>query len=191
MQEQERDKLIIWGAVIVGGYFVVVKPLMGMLGSDPADTNLIEEQAMTNPADNPFSVQFQGFVDNFNANPSYDSNGNRMSMADVYHLIKNWYDFDDPNLTGKLKDIADWSESINDAFSFWTGGPDINKVLSVFSQLTNQNQVASIAAYFAYNFNKDLFHYLRYGKSISDWLPNGLSASELALLIKQINNLPE
>lgn len=187
----ERDKLILYAGGIAAAYFLVVRPIMSAVGISPEDQAKIEDQNTKEPAENAFSIQFQPFIDNFNANPSFNADGSKMDIATFYHTIKQWYDDKDPNLTGAFYNIANWAETINDSLSFWNwAGPHVDAILAVFAQMTNKQQVSSVANYLLYNYNKELLHLLRYGSGILPTIPNGLSGSQLALLIDQINNLP-
>lgn len=179
-----ESEVILYGAIIAGTYFLVVKPLMNSLGGDPKDQQLVDSINSTSPDENPFSSQFQDFVDNFTQNAP------GVSIEETYKSLADSYDNNELTVGTKAYNVARWGNEIDDAFSFWSGGPDVNKVFAQFAQIPNKTAVASLAAFMLYAKGKELFHFMRYGRGLP-WVPNGLSIAELAQIIRTVNNLPD
>ncbi len=185
-------KVAIGGALLVGGYFMIVKPLMNVLGINPEDTATVNNQVSSSASDNPFNALFQPAVDYYQSHPS-NTGGVPDTINVAFQKIKAAYDdgtlatlaASDPGYTDmfhvaqiadKLKDIYFWQ---------WLKGYSADDVISLFSQITSQIQLAELAEYMLYNFNVDLLPGLRAGL-----LKFGLNDTQLASLISQIDNLP-
>lgn len=181
--DKNTEKLLVSGGLILAGYLLVVKPLMNTLGIDPADQAKVDQQTNTPAADNPFSPTFQPFVDNFTQNQ-----GGGVTIPQAMQAV--YADFQAGNLQpGNALQLATWADTLKSSLG-WFFAPDINAILSVFTQMSNKTQCAALAAYCAYNFNKDLLHWLYYGSSIIPAIPYGLSEAQLAIIVTEVNNLP-
>lgn len=180
----EDDALII-GALVIGGIFAI-KAIPAMFGIDPANENEVKDQKTVDQSENPFSPFFQPLLDYLAANQPAG-----LTVADVMQQLKQLGD------SGQLQpgqsgyDVWNWANIIRGAFSMWNIWPHYDVVVGVFNQMTNQTQCASLAAYFAYNYNEDLLTYLHSGGSLVQMIPMGLNYDQIAIIVKQINNLPE
>lgn len=183
--DQGTEKLIKDVGLIGAAYFLVVRPILTSIGVDPADTETVKAQNNTSPDENPFSPQFAPFLAFWQANQPAG-----LSVQDGMMQIASMYD--DGTLTpgSEADNTAKWGEQIISALSVWNWVADTQAVLSVFSQMQNQIQVASLAAYLAYAHNKELLTYLHYGGAAIPWIPNGLPESQVAQIINLVNNLP-
>lgn len=180
----EGDALVI-GGVVVLSYFLVVKPIMNLLGGNPEDQQTISNQANQAPAENYFSLQYQPFVDNFNANPSFNTDGSRMTMQQFFKIIKANNDDGTPIMLNGVN-IAQLGEDLESALSPWVVWTNSTDVISVFSELTNKTQVSSLAAYVYYNYGKDLLSQLQ-----GSIFKTGLSPADLSTLINRLDALPD
>lgn len=186
-------KVAIGGAVIVGAYFVVVKPLMNILGINPADTAAVNDQVSTPAAANPFNASFQPAVDYYASHPAKDSTGAPVTINTAFQQIKAAYDNGtlaslaaSDSSYSDIYTVAQIGEKLNDIYFWqWIKGYSADDVISLFSQIHTQTQLAELAEYMLYNFNVDLLPGLRAGL-----LKFGLNDTQLAALINQITNLP-
>lgn len=178
----EGDVMLTAGIVVVG--VIGIKYLLASFGSSAEDSATVANQHTVTPAQNPFNPSFQPFLDNWNA---YQQ-GN--TVADG--MTTFYAEFQAGTLPAGTDSfqIATWADTLKSALSVWNWTVDTNAVFSVFSQMVSQIQCANLAAYVSYNFNKDLLTWLHYGGSPVPWVPNGLSDSQVAIIVNQINALP-
>lgn len=198
--------------IVIGGvsallYFFVIKPLL----NTGTNQDLIDEQALP-PTQNPFSYQFQPFVDFFNNNTptitassagnffsmflslSTPSDGttttnNSPSMSDFFKYLKNNPGAPSPWGYLDTADLSARAEHLKAAIDVSPLNPiatsDQSAATSAFAGLTKQLQIAFIACYFWYNWNLDLLSYL-HGSLFSP----GLTPANLSALIQTVNALP-
>lgn len=179
----EGDVVLVGGLVL--GFFLVAKPLLDQFGADPADVATINTQKTAQPSANCFSYQFTPFVQNFNAHPSYNDDGSVMTMQQFFQVVKANNDAGQPLLIDGSINIAQLGENLRSALSAWVVATDSTEVFAVFANFYNQTQVASLAAYLAFNYNQDLLTALT-----GSLFKTGLSTSDLALLIREMSALP-
>ena len=91
--------LITTGGLVIGGFFLVRYILKSLnIGVDPADVATIQAAQTAAPAGNPFNPQFNPFVDLYNQNVPFDSNGNPFTMQSFFTQLKQVGDAN-PNFT--------------------------------------------------------------------------------------------
>lgn len=173
--------VLMYGALFAGGYLFILKPLIGMLGTSPEDAATIQNQEKVPPSLNSFNPQFQPLVD------SWNENNPTVSLGSYMQGLKAKYDDNSPLNSGdpNVDVIVNGAEAIHDALSWHHISTDGAAIVGVFSQLKYQQQVASMAAYFYYNFGKDLFNALQ-----GSLFKAGLNGSDLAQVIAYVNLLP-
>jgi hypothetical protein len=186
-------RVAVGGGIAVAGYFLVVKPLMNVLGINPADTESVNDQISTAATDNPFNAMFKPAVDYYNSHPGKDADGNPLTINVAFQQIKAAYDSgtlaalaaSDSSYSDIYK-IAQIAEKLNDIYFWqWLKGYSADDVISLFSEISTQLMLAELSEYMLYNFNVDLLPGLRAGL-----LKFGLNDTQLAGLISEINNLP-
>jgi|SRR5579862_3343364 len=176
---------LVLGGALIAGFFFVLKPALDLFGANPEDVATIDRQKAQAPTANCFSYQFAPFVNNFNANPSYNQDGSVMSMQTYYQIVKANNDAGTPVLGLNNINIAQLGENLISALSPWVLATDSNNVFAVFGNFNNQTQIASMAAYLMFNYNKDLLSMLT-----GSIFKVGLGPADLATLIHQVNALP-
>lgn len=176
--------VLVTGAVVVVGVFAI-KSLISNFGTDPANKQLVEDQAATTPAQNPFSPNFQPYLDFWAANqPS------GLSVSDGMWQLNQMANDGTLQPGSEGYNTVNWFGTIQDALSVWNWTSDVNAVMSVFNQMTSQLQCAALAAYASYVDDKDLLHWLHYGGSPIPFVPNGLSTDQVAEIVRLVNALP-
>jgi hypothetical protein len=105
-------------------------------------------------------------------------------MGQYYPAIRQEYFAGQLTGTGAYV-IANCAENMYTAIEGFHLTTDSETILAAFGQLTNQIQVSEIAAYMYYNFTVDFYSWLQ-----GSLFKQGLSPSELATVVKQVNNLP-
>lgn len=182
-----EEDVIIGGLLLGGAYFFVVKPLMNAFGVDPADSNTVNQQANTGSDNNPFDPAFQPFIDFYTANQP------DISLPEYCKAIQKMYLYHDPEplIEGtSAYNTAMWGENLHYALNWWNLTPDTDAVKAIFNQVTSQVEVAALSAYMAYNYQKDLLHYIHFGGNLLAWIPNGLTEAETAQIVNRVNSLP-
>jgi len=181
-----EEKLITNGLLIGALVIFVVKPVLNTLGVSDEDRQKVADQGATTPAENPFSPNFNPFLQYWqNSQPA------GLSVADGMAQIYEGFEAGTLDRNSQAFLIASWADTLDSALSVWNWSVDTNAVFSVFNQMTSQTQCAALAAYVGYVYGKDLFHWLHYGGSAIPFIPNGLSESQVAIIIDEVNNLPE
>jgi hypothetical protein len=183
MSDDDKD-LLFTGAIVVG-VVLVGKSLLNTLGVSGEDKQAVDDQGAVVPDENPFSYQFQPFIDLWS--PRY---GNA-TMQEYWQGMKQWYDGQsgNPQLTGDHTDIAVYAESIYKSIGFWQT-IDENTITFVFNEIQGQVDVAAIDAYLSINKNVDLLSFLRSGQRYILILHWGLTDTILAGIIAHVNALP-
>lgn len=183
----EVDEGLIIGGVLVGAaYFFVVRPLVNNFGTDPADTQTVTDQQQVDQGNNPFNPNFTPFLQQWAINqPS------GLSVSDGMQQIKQLGDSGQLQPGSQAAQTYAWGEALASALSVWNWSADTQTVISIFNQMSSEIQVAALAAYMSYVYGKDLLTFLHYGGSAIPWIPNGLPESQVAAIVKQVNNLPQ
>lgn len=182
--DPETEKLITTAAIIAGVFFGVVRPILASLGVDPASQEALAEQNTADPASNPFSTSFEPYSNWLIASGVLDTGS---STQEFYTGLKGQYDAGTLPTTSPWYNIAAWAEMIYGSYGFFHLMGNNNDVVGVFSQLSKQVQVSAIADYFAENWGKDLYTFIKGGDG---YLLQGLTASEMADIIAHVNSLP-
>jgi hypothetical protein len=186
----ERDKLLLYAGLGIGGYFLVLKPLLKKIGIDPgadAQVTTVDQQA---PDTNPF-----------NMNSQYGSVQQNPSLYTPAYFINIRTIMTNPDGLG-LNLLSDWdkalytdSEAVYNAFyGFWNQafGSDFQAVLGVFNSLTHKGSVSDIDAYLQANYNISLWPLLKNGHALlTNAINNGLSNTNLAQIVQIVDNLPD
>lgn len=206
--EKLLQNVLLWGTVIVGGYFVVVKPLLGAVGIDPQTQALIDAENNLPPSQNPFNASFQPFVDFYNNNApdsyiSYSGGFNWQfftsgapvvvnqspTIGQFFQSLKALYVGGSlqPSVWGFLDSAAltNLSEQLHAGIHGGFVVPVEGDILAPLSQLGSKLQLAFVANYFYWNYNEDLFSSLNGGI-----IKRGLAPSDFAALIQRVNNFP-
>lgn len=179
------EDLIIGGLLIGAGYFFIVRPLINNFGTDPADTATVTDQQAVDAVENPFNPQFAPFVVDWNANQPAG-----LDVATGMQQVKQLGDSGQLTAGSQAYMTYTWGEQMISALSVWNWQADTQTVISIFNQMATQIQVAALAAYLSYNHGKDLLTWLHYGGAGIPWIPNGLPESQVATIVKEVNNLP-
>lgn len=170
--EKLAQNIILWGAVIGVGYFAVLKPILDKLGVNSDDKNKVDDENTLDPSDSPFSYQFSQSM---------------YSISPNIYGASYWQ-----GLAGTDNQFATWGEKIYHAWDWFSTVND--EVNEVFNEVVAQSDVANIACYLFFNYEKDLLSYLQTGNSYIPWLTgalsDGLNASVLAAIINKVNSLP-
>lgn len=204
------DILLIGGAALAA-YVFVLKPLLNAAGVDPASQGTINNQMAMAPAADPFSYQFQPFLDFYNNNtPQISASqvsagffNNMMNLLNqsipvqtinptiqqFFQSLKQSPPASSPWGFINTVDLSARAEALNNAISVSALNPfatsDQTGALSALSGLTNQLQIAFIANYFWWNFNSDLLTFLN-----GSLLKSGMTPQNLAAVINSVNSLP-
>jgi hypothetical protein len=201
---------VIWIAALgVGGYFLF-KALPGLFGGGGTDPVITAQMNMA-PSQDPFSYQFQPFIDFYNNNtPTINSGGSSStSVMNLFGLfsggtgannsnptIQQFFQYlkQNPGVASQwgFLDTVDLSSRAENLVSAITVNPinplsqsDAQGAMSALSGFTNQLQVAFIANYLWYNYQYDMLIYLQ-----GSLLTPGLSSANLVQLINTVNSLP-
>lgn len=201
--------VVLLAGVGLAAYFLIIKPGLNLL-NPPADPVIAAQMAIPGPS-NPFSYQFQPFIDFYNNNTPVLSGGSGASSnAGLFSFmfpvptvtsnnnptIQQFFQFCKANPGtaspwGFLdsNDLSNRAENLNNALSVSSFNPlsmsDQTGGMSALSGFSNQLQMAFIANYFWWNFNTDLLTFLNgsLGKA-------GLTNANLDAVINTINSLP-
>jgi hypothetical protein len=177
----EEDVILIGGLGVAAVFGI--KYILASFGASDDEKNKVQDQANTTPAQNPFSPSFQPFLNYWSINQTPGISV-QDGMQQFYALYQQG------TASGEAFQIAQWADTLSSALSVWNWKTDVNAVFSVFNQMISQTQCAALAAYVSYNFNKDLLQWLHYGGSAIPWFPNGLSISQVAIIVSEVNSLP-
>lgn len=190
---------LVTGAVIVGGGFLLLNYFLNGAGSTDSTVNT---QAAVPPAQNPFSYQFQPFIDFYNNNTpiiqgtSFTPTGTpttvnitNPSIQQFFQAIQAappttspWGYLDVVNLQARAQQLYN-ALSVSAWNPFSTS--DQTGALSAVSGLSNQLQVAFIANYFWWNYNVDLLVFLQ-----GSLFKAGFTQGNIDNLINIVNALP-
>lgn len=177
--DDEDEKLLVAGGVILLAYFGIVKPLLNAVGVNPADTAVVNNISTTSNANNPFTYYYQPFVDAYSGNWA------------TYGGVIGWMQalqqsFNNGTLTNQAAPLVFDAEALySDAGYFRT---DADGIIAIFNSLTSKSDVAYIAGYLFANYDVDLLTFLRNGKQLFHF---GLSDTQIAQIIAHINTLPD
>lgn len=180
-----EDDVLLIGGMAIGG-ILLVKYIGATFGTDPANQQKYDAKESIAPASNPFNPNFQPFLDYWQLNQPAG-----LTVLDGMLQIEQLGDSDglDPGSQAQL--TYQWAKTLESALSVWNWRVDTNAVLSVFNQMSTQVQCAALAAYVTYVLNKDLLHWLHYGGSAIPFIPNGLSVDQIAIIINQVDAMPQ
>ena len=190
MAKDNHDDLLLYGALAIG-VFIVGKSILNAIGINPADTQAVSDQQSLPPSDNPLSPAFQPEVDSYNNNPSRDANGDPVDRNENYINVRALF-FDPESVVNtdptfeREKRIAAAGEVINEEISGFHLTTDPAPIMAAFATLRTQSEVSELAEYMFANFGVDLMTYLK-----GSLFKAGLSDTDFATLIRQINNLPQ
>jgi len=183
--DKKTEDLLFKSALIIGAYFVVVKPVLKAIGVNPADQNTVNSQIALAPEQNAFSKDYQfGYIAYQGWSFPNDFSNEFTRFKAGYGMVEAGYD-----------QIA---EGIRNAFviSIWNltqFSADINTIQTLFSQLPEQAAVSYIDAYLTANYNQGLMPLLKNGWGTIlgiNTLNNGLNDAQIAGLINQVSKLP-
>jgi hypothetical protein len=178
MADDSGERLLVAGAVILGAYFGVIKPVIDYFGLSAEDKQALDDISSLPPDENPFSINYQPFLD------YYSDSWSDVGMENYFKsLHPAWYEGGSP-----LQLVSD-AEKIRDGFSFF--GRDSDSVIATFMQLQSKSDVAFIAAYLYYNYGGDLYSFLKEGGGVLGLWNNGLTDENIAKIVRRINILPE
>ncbi len=207
MTDTEED-LLISGAVVVGGFYLV-KTIGKWFGYDPEEQQAVQDQQNLPPAENPFTLQYQPFLDEFN---STNANGRDASGNIVTYDLSTWmqqaraiyagdasFDFENTTFAMAWQSSASNPQSelyaqmvvfcgelLNSAWGLL--GPQWEPVNYVISRLACKIDLSYVAAYVNVNYGLDLLDYLFTGGS---WALKGLSADNMMSVLNTVKALPE
>ena len=184
-QGDETEDIIKYGLLLGAAAIFIIKPLLNTLGVTSEDAATVASVNTLDPTQNPFSYQFAPLAEenywNDQSDPeqqyfqedlvTYGQQGDTLNpLAPTYNLIVN-------------------AEAINNAFGYFAY--DADTVLSIFNSLQTQTDVAYIAAYLYFNYQKDLMTLLTNGRYAPIFgLTSGLSKTDLAIIINHVMSLP-
>lgn len=182
------DELILGAGALIGGYILIVKPLLANFGLTADQQAAISDIDSAPPAQNPFNAQYQPFVDfATTALPPGQTLAQYFSqLNDTYNATSNppFPIFGTPE---NPLDVATAAEIIRNQFNFLTIG-DTSVIDSVFSAFNSKEEVSAVAAYLYYVYGDDLWTLLKKGR----WYNiQSLSGTDLANIIARLNNLPD
>lgn len=179
----EDEKLLVAGGVVLGVYFLIVKPILSNFTNTP-DNDYIN-QANLPAAQNPFSPSYQPLLDN---DPSLASN-QQLWYAQVQQLLQS-----DPD---SLKSTSPWdyrlaqvSEVLYYAFPRFFGSANATTVIGLITGLRSKQEVAYVSGYIYYNYGKNFMQLLNQGNSLLG-LNTGVGTDNLDTILKFVNSLPE
>jgi hypothetical protein len=189
--EKLLEDTLIYGGIALGAYFGIVRPILQAAGiDDPANVQTVNNINTLDPSENPFSYLFQPLVDYYQ--PLYDQQAGGSAQA-YWQGYKQAYDAqyngNPPALGTTSFDIAILSEQLKNAISFWHT-PDSATITGIFNLAPTQRFVASMGAYFQFNFNVDLLTFLKGGKVFILVLQWGLTDNDLANIVNHVLALP-
>lgn len=186
MTDEETD-IIVTGGVVAGIYFLVVKPLLADFGLDSDQQAAVNSILNLQPQQNPFSPLFQPFVDFY-----INSNTGVPVQAWVDQVKANYDALDSADQqtynfsSGGDIDIAKAAEIIYHSRGF--AHNNFEGVIQVFASVPSKETVAAISAYLLYNYNVDLWQFLRNGK----WYNiSGMNAADITAIINRVMSLPD
>jgi len=190
--------LLLLAAIGIGGYFLYNK----FFGA--SDQTIVDEAGLG--ANNPFSYQFQPFIDFFNNNEPIITQttgatniwpfGSTTTATTTTPTIDQYFKYlkeTNPTVStyGFLNtvDLSSRAEKLYNSINVNPLNPlsvsDQSSAMSALAGLTNQMQIAFIANYIYYNYGQDLLSFLN-----GSVFKPGLSSANLDLLINTVNNLP-
>jgi hypothetical protein len=182
------DDLLFKAGLAVGAYFFVVRPLLNQFGVSPEDTAAVADVDNAAPAGNPFSIQYTPML------TKYQNDFNTIGGAPAFFTaLKYEYDNGSDSYNDTISDIAIEAENIKSALNTKWHNVNVDDVFAAFNRLQDKTDVALIAGYLSYNYDIDLWNYLRNGswQLIPGLIRNGLNDTQLATITKRINSLPE
>lgn len=178
----EEENIVVTGGVVVAAYLLVVKPLLADFGLSTDQQAAVNSILSLTPQQNPFSPLFQPLIDYeppgfdpqawaASAKQSYDN----LSSAD--QLVVNWSNAQDV-------EIAKAAEIVYNSRGFTN---NFDSVLQVFAAVPDKKGVAAMALYLLYNYNVDLWHFLRNGK----WYNiSGMNGVDITTIVNRVMSLP-
>ena len=198
---EAEDDLII-GAVLIGGAYLLLNGFLSNAGGN--DPN-VTAQASVAPGQNPFSYQFQPFIDFYNNNTptiiatqatnifpfgsTAQTQLTNPTIQQFFQAIYNsppatspWGYLDVVNLSARAQQLYN-ALNVSALNPFSTS--DQTSALSAVAGLSNQLQMAFIANYFWWNYNQDLLTWLQ-----GSWFKSGFTAGNIDALINTVNSLP-
>jgi hypothetical protein len=182
---EDHLDLIMKGGLIVAAYLVIVKPLVGMFGANDDEKQDVKEIDETSPSDNPFSAQYSPMLTKYQN--QFNSIGGESAW---FKALKYEYDNTDNHVyDGTNADIAIMAEIIDAAMGMFI--VDNEKILAVFSTVKDKVDVSLIAGYLLYNYDKDLWNFLRTGRQLFSFIDAGMPISKLALIKNRVDSLPD
>jgi hypothetical protein len=195
---KDNGDLLLKAGLIVGAYFVIVRPLMNLFGADPADTDKVQKELDkgTNSSFNPY---WSVLVDSYNDLPMKDKDGKPFDFVKYFQTV-NWLLETQDGAVGPVLTLtpnsyedrmARFAQELKDDFEYWNWTPHVDDVIGRLMQLQTKKDFAWLSAYFSFNWNIDFFHWLHYGNGILAALPNGLTTKQVADLLRHIDTLPD
>jgi len=167
-QIKQNQDLIKFLVISVAGYFLIIKPILEKLGikktnEEIQEVELINKENISSSLSTPFSGSV--FLKSFPKNQKYTS----ITLSSAKNIAKGIYD------------------------SFSNFGDNEQKVIGIFKQFNTQAQVAVVANIFYKTYSKDLWSFLKKGKSsnvITD-LYGGLNNQDLNTILNIVQKLPK
>jgi hypothetical protein len=165
---KENNDLIKFFAVGAAAYFLLLKPILEKLGisktsNEIKEVELINKQNISANSDSPFSGSV--FLKSFPKNQKYTS----ITPVSAAKIAKGIFD------------------------SFTNFGDNELKIIGIFKQFNTQAQVAVVAQLFYKTYSKDLWSFLKQGKSsnIITNLYGGLNNQDLNTILNIVQKLPK
>lgn len=183
--DKKTEDLLFKSALIIGAYFVVVKPVLKAIGVNPVDQNTVNSQIALAPEQNAFSKDYQyGYIAYQGWSFPTDFSNEFTRFKAGSGMIEAGYD-----------QIAD---ALYNAFqiSWWNiaaFSADIATIQTLFSQLPEQAAVSYLDAYLQANYNVALIPLLQNGGGTIlgiSTINNGLTATQMAGIILEVSKLP-
>jgi hypothetical protein len=177
----EEDVLLL-GALGVGGYLLYTK-IFGAPVSQ-ADSNSVNNVFTTPDAQNPFSYNYQYSL--YAQNPGTYGQAWWITLAQNY---ANLYSAGtNPSGVSGVYNYVTWGEQIRSCYGFFS--IDFNTLQSIFQAVSSQADVANIASYLYFTHNISLWQLLANGTGSSFSLVGGLSTTNLAAIVNEVQALP-
>jgi hypothetical protein len=161
MATKQQTDLYIKVGVIIGAYFLIVKPILEKLGISKTPG---EEQTIKD-------IEFNSSNINSPFSPRYNDNQKKPYFIIKAAVLKNY--------------LSGIYEALNKGFF----GDDINAIYAIFRQLKYKTQVSYLADEFYKTFKIDLLETIKNGIPGSLNPRAGLSNEELAVLFDIVKNL--